>query len=108
MSRSEQAPPEAPSDLEINLSLLWLAVEERAHALRQRLQTGYYRTGTYLEVKANVIMPHLTFEQIPTAIPATLNYPLPPHPLGSVHDLLYPERGSKYKSDEGAVLRLLT
>lgn len=73
MSRSEQAVPEAPSDLEINLSFLRLAVEEPAHALRQRRQTGYYRTGTYLEVKANVIMPHLTFQQIPTAIPTTLN-----------------------------------
>lgn len=73
MSRSEQAAPEAPSDLEINLSLLQLAVEEPALALRQRLQTGYYRTGAYLEVKANVRMSHLTFEQTPTAIPATLN-----------------------------------
>lgn len=73
ISRSEQAIPGAPSDLEINLSLLRLVVEERARALRQRLQTGYYQTGSYLEVKANVIMPHLTFEQIPTAIPATLN-----------------------------------
>lgn len=73
MSRSEQAVPEAPSDLEINLSLLQLVVEERTHALRERLQTGYYWTGTYREVKDNVIMPHLTFEQIPTAILATLN-----------------------------------
>lgn len=73
MSRSELALPEAPSDLEINLSLLRLAVEERARSLLQSLPMDYYRTGTYLEVKANVIMQHLTFEQIPTAIPATLN-----------------------------------
>lgn len=73
MSRSEQALPEAPSDLEINLPLLRLAVEERVRSLRQSLPTDYYRTETYLGVKANVIMPHLTFEQIPTAIPATLN-----------------------------------
>lgn len=73
MSRSEQAVPEAPSDLEINLSLLWLAVEERAWSPQQSLQMDYYQTGTYLEVKANVIIPHLTFEQIPTAIPATVN-----------------------------------
>lgn len=73
ISRSEQAVPEAPSDLEINLSLLQLEVEKCVRALQQRLQTSYYRTGTYLEVKANVIMPHLTFEQIPTAILATLN-----------------------------------
>lgn len=73
MSRSEQALPEAPSDLEINLSLLRLAVEERVRSLLHSLPMDYYRTGTYLEVKANVIMQHLTFEQIPTAIPATLN-----------------------------------
>lgn len=73
MSRSKQVVPEAPSDLEINLSLLQLAVEERAQSLQQSLRMDYYWTGTYLEVKANVRLPHLTFEQIPTAIPATLN-----------------------------------
>lgn len=73
MSRSEQALPEAPSDLEINLSLRRLVVEKRARSLQQSLPMDYYRTGTYLEVTANVIMPHLTFQQIPTAVPATLN-----------------------------------
>lgn len=78
MSRSEQAVGKAQSDLEINLFFFpgcctTCTFSSQRSQTYTRLQVDYNAEETHLEVKANSIMAHLTFEQIPTGASATMN-----------------------------------
>lgn len=77
MSRSEKAVQKVRSDLEINYFLtgsFTVCLFAGKHQEYAGLQVDYYNVEeTHLEVKANSVMAHLTFVQIPTGACATMN-----------------------------------